>query len=178
MVTPTLNKPQAQLPPMSERRKGPETDDRDIEGGKHDIDHTRIEGGAKAAYGSDAGIELDTMPYIDPDKMNMERFMAEKLLIHVHDAPHEDDPQFVEVTVNGIYECIPRGETKEISRAHVAVLAAAKQMRVEQKKIVNSDGSAGYAERAVLRLSYPFSVMHDPNPRGPAWIKKIMTNPT
>ena len=66
----------------------------------------------------------------------------------------------------------------KLRRYHVAVLAQAKQSRVRQKKVVNSDGSMGYIEESVLALTYPFQVLHDPNPKvGAPWLRKMLQAP-
>ena len=52
------------------------------------------------------------------------------------------------------------------------------QSRIRQKKIVNQDGSMGFQEENVLSLTYPFQVMHDPNPKlGAPWLKKMLAQP-
>jgi hypothetical protein len=66
----------------------------------------------------------------------------------------------------------------KLRRYHVAVLANAKQSRVRQRKIVQPDGSMGFQEENVLALSYPFQVMHDPNPKqGAPWLRQLLSTP-
>lgn len=120
---------------------------------------------------------LDHEPVMDPKSLDQEAFMQEMVEIQMSDAMDENDPQWVEVTVNGKYVRIPRGGCMRIPRTHVAVLAQAKQLRVLQDKVTNPDGAAGFRERVVVKLSYPFSVTHDPNPKGPAWLRQLLQNP-
>lgn len=105
------------------------------------------------------------------------KFMQQEIEVHFHDAPSENDHQFVEVSVNGDYRCIPRGSSGKLRRYHLAVLAQAKTSRVVQKKIVNPDGSMGFKEEQVLALNYPFQVINDPDRRGPAWLKSLIASP-
>lgn len=124
------------------------------------------------------GVEIDTDRVIRADQLDEEAFMRDELEVFFNDPGNENEPSFVEVNVNGDYRMVMRGDTAKLRRYHVAVLANAKQSRVRQKKIVNSDGSMGFQEENVLSLTYPFQVMHDPNPKvGAPWLKKMLAQP-
>jgi hypothetical protein len=124
------------------------------------------------------GIEIDTDRVIRTEQIDEEMFLRDELEVFFNEANNESDPGIVEVNVNGDYRMIVRGETAKLRRYHVAVLANAKQSRVRQKKIVNPDGSMGFQEDNVLSLTYPFQVMHDPNPKmGVPWLKKLLAQP-
>ena len=124
------------------------------------------------------GIEIDTEQVIRTEQLEFEKFMRDELEVHIGETQNENDPAFVELNVNGDYRMIVRGDTAKLRRYHVAVLAQAKQSRVRQKKIVNSDGSMGFVEENVLSLTYPFSIINDPNPKqGAPWLKQILSNP-
>lgn len=159
--------------PTTERMRGPEADDRDIVHASTVLDHRQ------AGAPMDSLIqEGDPDLVMDPSKLDFERFMNQVLTIHVHDAGGPEDSDFCEVTVNGEYKLIVRGETADIKRCHAEVLARAKHMRVVQKKITQSDGSIGYEERAVLKHTYPFSVIHDPaGRRGGDWLRQLFRSP-
>jgi hypothetical protein len=112
------------------------------------------------------------------EELEREKFMAEELEIHLMEPSGEDEPQFVEVRVNGDYKMGVRGTTMFLKRYHVAVLAQAKEQRLKQTKIVNADGSMGYQERMVSHTTYPFSVIHDPSgKKGSDWLRQQMKNP-
>jgi len=161
-----------------ERKRGVDSDNVDISGAAQAVILSKAQGGADTALDDGKGIELDREQVLRTDLLDAEMFMRDRLEIHVHDAASEADAGFAEVTVNGKYECLVRGETKVISRAHVAALANAKALRIVQTKIVGPDGSMGYQERAVLHLMYPFSVIHDPNPKlGVPWLRQLLKNP-
>lgn len=124
------------------------------------------------------GIEIDTDKIISTDALDFEAFMRDELEVFVNEAQNENDPAFVELNVNGDYRLVVRGNEAKLRRYHVAVLAQAKQSRVRQRKIVNTDGSMGFVEENVLSLTYPFSVISDPNPRkGGPWLKQMLSNP-
>lgn len=129
---------------------------------------------AKAA----GGHEIDTDRVIRTDQIDQEAFMRDELEVFFNDPQTENEPSFVEVNVNGDYRIAIRGNTVKLRRYHVAVLAQAKQSRVRQRKIVNPDGSMGFQEENVLALTYPFQVMHDPNPKqGVPWLRQMLANP-
>jgi hypothetical protein len=112
------------------------------------------------------------------EDLEREKFMAEELEIHLMEAGSDDEPQFVEVRVNGDYRMGVRGNSLFMKRYHVAVLAQAKEQRLQQKKIVNLDGSMGYQEMMVSRPTYPFTVIHDPSGlKGSDWLRQQMKNP-
>jgi hypothetical protein len=119
---------------------------------------------------------IETDPIYSMDQLDEEAFMRQEIEIHFHDAPTEDDQQFVDVAVNGDRRVFPRGATVKLPRCHVAALCDAKQARLVQKKIVGNDGSMGYEERMVTQLSYPFSTVFDPaGKRGAEWLKKKLS---
>ena len=135
----------------------------------------RVSPAAEAARG---GHEIDTDRIISTDAIDQEAFMRDELEVFFNEPVNENEASFVEVNVNGDYRMVMRGDTAKLRRYHVAVLAQAKQSRVRQKKIVNPDGSMGFAEDNVLALTYPFQVMHDPNPqKGVPWLRQLLSNP-
>lgn len=122
-------------------------------------------------------VEISTDKVYSPDDLSMEQFMAQELEIHMMEPANEDEPQFAEVTVNGQYRLLHRGMTHMVKRSHVAVLAQAKDMRLQQKRVVNMDGSMGFEEKMVTRQVYPFSIVSDPSGRrGADWIKQQLNN--
>lgn len=138
------------------------------------IDETTARG--KPILGN-GGIQVDNDTVITKDSFELEKFMQDVLLVHFHEPADENEPQFAEVTVNGEYRSVLRGTQARLKRMHVAVLANAKQLRVQQKKIVNADGSMGFIEQPVMKLTYPFAVQEDPSPRGSAWLTQLLRNP-
>lgn len=172
MLPPTL----AQALPRTEVRPGPASDQVKIDNGVEDIDLKKgAETGLALASG---GIEIDTERLGGSAQFEFEKFMHEIVTVQMMPQANENDHKFAEITVNGHYRCLMMGEQYDIPRTHLAVLAAAKSMRVEQEKTVNADGSMGFKEKAVLRQMYPFTVAHDPNPRGAAWLMKLLKNPS
>jgi hypothetical protein len=152
-----------------ERKRGPDSNEVDMVNGG-------VEAIAEAKSGK--GIEIDTDKVISTEALDQEAFMRDELEVFFSEPVNENEAAFVEVNVNGDYRMVVRGNTATLRRYHVAVLANAKQSRVRQRKIVQPDGSMGFQEENVLSLTYPFQVMHDPNPKvGVPWLKKILQQP-
>lgn len=125
------------------------------------------------------GIEVETVPVYETERLEYEHFLRDEIDIELMEPGNENEPQFVEITVNGDYRLLVRdGSTQTCRRYHLAVLAQAKQSRVRQKKIVNPDGSMGFQEETVLSQTYPFRVVQDPNPkRGGPWLRDLLRTP-
>ena len=124
-----------------------------------------------------AGI-IDRDRVMSSSQLDFEQFMRDELLVQMADPASEDDHQYAEVTVNGDYRLCVRGDQVRLRRYHVAVLAAAKQLRVSQKRVTTADGSMGYQEVVRSVLTYPFSVIEDPRGRmGNDWLRKIISTP-
>lgn len=124
------------------------------------------------------GIEVEKEDVLERDRLSQERFMAEVLELQFAEPADENEAAWVEVTHNGEYRrCLRNNEPVKLRRGHVAILARAKQLRVTQKKIVNPDGSMGFREVPVAKLTYPFSVISDPSGRkGADWLRQILRN--
>jgi hypothetical protein len=158
-----------------ERKRGLESHNVDIEDGETSFNIGDTASGKNPMQAS-APIEVE-QNYI-PSKLEHEKFMAEEVTVFMQEASSENEPEFVEVTVNGDYRLLHRGQEATIKRYHVAALARAKASRVDQKKIVNPDGSMGYEERVVTKVSYPFTVVSDPSGRkGNDWLRSLLKVP-
>lgn len=159
-----------------ERKRGLDSANVDIEAGAEErfsVDDT-AKGKNPLQHGTPIEIEANYVP----SALEKEKFMAEEVIVFVQEASSENEPEFVEVTVNGDYRLLRRGEECTVKRYHLAALARAKASRVDQKKIVNPDGSMGYEERVVTKLSYPFTVIHDPSGRkGNDWLRSLLKVP-
>lgn len=144
----------------------------------HNVDIVGQVSDAKEALGT-SGHTIDTDRVISTEQLDSASFMRDEMEIILMEPNNENEAQFCEVNVNGDYRLLLRnGEPQKLRRYHVAVLAQAKQSRVRQKKIVQPDGSMGFQEENVLSLTYPFSVLHDPNPKqGAPWLRQMLANP-
>ena len=63
-----------------------------------------------------------------------------------------------------------------VKRKYVEALARGRTTKYEQKTMDPSrPENIQMAEKTAL--TYPFSVLHDPNPKGRAWLKAILAQP-
>ena len=77
------------------------------------------------------GVEIDTDRVIRGGQLDQEKFLHENVTIMLSQPGSDSDPQSAEVTINGIYTCLPRdGNPVNVKRYVVAALANAKSMRV------------------------------------------------
>lgn len=158
---------------ISSRQTSMDSHDVAIEGGEQEFSL----GAGDAMRAFEPG-DIDTDPVISKAELDLEVFMHDKISIDLHEPQNEDEAQFAEVTVNGDRRVALRGTSVTWPRKHIAVLAAAKVMRVTQQKIVNPDGSMGYQEMTKSALAYPFRLNHDPRGRmGADWLKQQLANP-
>jgi len=124
-----------------------------------------------------AAMEINPDRIPTPTELSFEQFMAQDVEIQLMEAGNEDENQYVEVTVNGDYRIARRGDMMTLKRYHLAVLANAKELRMKQTRVTDPDGSMRYEERMVSKMTYPFTVIHDPaGRRGADWVKNILQN--
>jgi hypothetical protein len=125
------------------------------------------------AAGVTPDIEVIDRP-LSADKIENERFMAEKITVMVHESNDDADDDFVQTWVNGRIQMFRRGVPQDVKRCFVEALARAKRTTYKQ----NLDERLGTEKFNVLHprtaLHYPFSVLHDPSPKGQAWIKNVL----
>lgn len=108
------------------------------------------------------------------DKLETEKFMAEKVTVMVHESNDDADDDFVQTWVNGRGQMFLRGEAQEVRRCYVAALARAKRTTYKQDLDERAGEGAFNTMKSRTALRYPFSVVHDPNPKGAAWLRSIL----
>lgn len=130
---------------------------------------------ADVAQGKDSVIEIAPVDVLkDRGALDSRLFMQEELDVLIHEPVNDSESDYVFVGVNGDALWLRRGGTYKLKRYHVAVLAQAKSGRVHQRKHIEPDGSQSYVNSEVMSLMYPFSVLHDPNPKGAVWLQQTM----
>jgi hypothetical protein len=107
-----------------------------------------------------------------------EKFMHEKLTVYLADPADENDFPFAVVGVNGVPKSYRRGDSHEMRRCEVEVLARSKIMRVKTVRRLAPDGSETMEPQVTYTPVYPFSVTRDPSgAKGVEWLKRIMAQP-
>lgn len=105
-----------------------------------------------------------------------EQFMAEEVVIRIHEANDESAAQIIPVTVNESCVYIQRGMPTRIRRCFLERLARSKETRYTQVRHPMFPDQSTLNPRTAL--SYPFEVIEDKNPRGRAWLSNILAEPS
>jgi len=108
---------------------------------------------------------------LDQEKLAMLQFFEEPVTIMVHTTSDQNAEQVFELFNNGRREVFTRGETKTVARKFVEILATRKPTTYTQKKKRDEDGIMHEVQVPTTALRYPFSVLHDPNPKGADWLR-------
>lgn len=103
-----------------------------------------------------------------------EKFMSEPITIKVHATADKNEPPVADISLHGIRCPIPRERPVRVPRAFVEVLARSQVRAYSQERDPNPDATEGMRTRRHGGSSYPFQVLHDPNPKGRAWLQRVM----
>ena len=116
---------------------------------------------------------VDVEHELKQDALEREAFMNEKVTIMLHDSEAEGANQVEVFCVNGVNQPIIRERPQEIKRKYLEVIARCRVTKYRQS-VVDPTRPDSIQIREHTVLKYPFSVIHDPNPKGAAWLKNIM----
>lgn len=107
--------------------------------------------------------------------VGQEAFFNEMVDVIIHESTDPAAIPIPQINVNGTNQFFIRGQKMAVKRKFLARLARMKQRRYTQQ-IVNDPASGNVIQRMVphIGLRYPFSVISDPNPKGPQWLQKIL----
>lgn len=98
------------------------------------------------------------------------------VMLHESTDPNAENPVFT--SCNGTPQYFFRGEVQTVRRKYVAILASVKEHGITTPEYTAQDGSRAMSIRRTSSLKYPFSIISDKNPRGPAWLKSLIQAPT
>jgi len=105
-----------------------------------------------------------------------ESFANDVLTIRVHQDNLEGSLPVICPGVNGMNQPIIRGKESKVKRKYVEALARCRTTQYIQKTPdPTRPESIQMEERTVV--SYPFAVLHDPHPKGSAWLEGIIAQP-
>ena len=114
------------------------------------------------------------------EKLLTIRFMEEPVEIMLHESIDPNAEQFIFCAVNGEgagpqkLPWLPRGVPITVKRKHVERLARAKPISLSTFDTRDATGALAKGIRSRRALAYPFSVIHDPNPKGHDWLKGVL----
>jgi len=117
-------------------------------------------------------IAVESESALVDESLELEKFMNEKVKIVVFDGGKEGDVDIIQPEVNGEFVVIKRNEPTVVKRKFVEALARAKTFTYGQRPFNPHDQfSLHLIPRAAQ--SYPFQLVEDSNPKGPAWLRSI-----
>lgn len=133
----------------------------------------------KIAAGKSENVELKGDQSIETPTHEFNReveaaaFMEEVVVVLVHETTDENQPPNIVMSVNNIHQPIFRGVQTPMRRKFLEVLARCKESKFSQHTVnPNEPDRIELRERTVH--AYPFSVLHDPNPKGAAWLQAVI----
>lgn len=102
-----------------------------------------------------------------------EEFMAQGVVIKIHETTDDNAPWVVPVGVNGDMRHLPRDIPIRIPRKFVECLARSQETSYKTKKNKDPDADQALVPTARRAQCYGFSVLHDPAPQGRAWLERV-----
>lgn len=111
---------------------------------------------------------------VDAEKLAMLAFMEEEITVHIQPTTNPQDEQVFEIGCNGEIEVFRRGEQKTVKRKFANIMATQKITTYTQLRRQNQHGIWEEVQVPHTGIKYPFSVMRDPNPMGPAWFQHAL----
>ncbi len=119
--------------------------------------------------------ELERASVVGPEWAAEMRFMEEPVTVMVHESTEQYAEDPVRVFNNGVGQAFRRGEQVTVKRKYVYALAKARPISYSQDVHINQcNGEVVQRMQPRRALKYPFSVIHDANPDGGAWLKKVL----
>lgn len=104
-------------------------------------------------------------------------FYNEPVTVQIHETNEKFPQRIFNIMVNGKVETFVQGETKTVKRMFVEGLARAKPVHFGNEEYVDWDGTRKVRHPTSRGLRHPFSVVHDPNRNGAAWLKAVLAQP-
>lgn len=106
-------------------------------------------------------------------------FMMQKVRIMLMETTDRLAAPYGDFGVEHIRAIIPRGVPMEVPRCIVEVIARMREDRYTQSMDRDGDGEITMNNlRKHSGLAYPFTVLKDPDPRGPTWLANILADHT
>lgn len=102
-------------------------------------------------------------------------FNEEPVRVVVHESTDPNAEPLVDLYCNGVPQRLFRGQEQVVKRKYVEILALARQTSITTHTATNGDNTVNRINKHSA-VRYPFSVLEDRNPKGSAWLKKLMAS--
>lgn len=147
-----------------------------VEGGERLGTAHFVEGGDEVVLKKPGLIDVESPEF--KARVEYDRFMKDRVEIHVQEVNESyADPRF-EIGVNGRQWKFERGRSYAVPRYVVYALAKCRPMRYSMEERVAPDGSREYVYPSSRGQRYPFSVTADPaGQRGAEWLRRVLIEP-
>lgn len=101
-------------------------------------------------------------------------FLEEYVIIEIHETMDPQAELVIHLAINGRSVYLARGRHEIVKRKYVEQLLRAKPQTVKTQVAKGNDGD--YVNRTIksAAMKYPFAIVRDDNPKGRAWMKKIL----
>lgn len=109
-----------------------------------------------------------------PQKADALAFMEEPVMVRLATTTDPNAERFPHVGVNGVNQFFERGKPQVVKRKFVEALARSKPVTVKTLDAKDFDGNDTKVIEKTTGIRYPFEVLRDDNPRGPAWLSKVL----
>lgn len=103
----------------------------------------------------------------------IEKFMQDELVIVIHKSTDKNAVPRVPVGVNGEVAWLPRDTKIRIPRKFVERLARSQEATFRTDDNPDPRMDEGKIIRRTNGQVFPFQVLHDPSPRGAAWLQRV-----
>lgn len=107
------------------------------------------------------------------DTAEMAAFMEELVIIRMHTTTDVNAEPFVPVGCNGEQTWLPRGVPIEIPRKFIESLTGL-TVSFRTERVQDPNAEEGFVQRASASQAYPFEILSDPNPKGRAWLARVL----
>lgn len=104
-------------------------------------------------------------------------FYEEPVTVYIQESNERNPQRVFNIWVNGKFETFVQGETKTVKRKFVEGLARSKPVHFDNEEYVDRDGTRKVRHPTSRGLRHQFSVVHDPNRNGAAWLKAVLAQP-
>ena len=112
----------------------------------------------------------------DTDALDAEAFANDVLTIVVSKDASPGAYDVITPNVNGVNQPIVLGMKQKVKRKYVEALARSRITGYDQE-VPDPRKPENFTMREITVLTHPFSVLHDPHPKGDAWLQNILSQP-
>lgn len=112
---------------------------------------------------------------VNKDYLDLLKFSEEKMTIRLEQSSDKYAPTAIDVSVNGETQWLPVGHPLKLKRKFVEVLARCKSDVFDTIRSETQDGDSINKLSRRTSMKHPFSVIHDPNPKGYEWLVQLLS---